>query len=131
PNHARASIDSALAMLAELAKLRSTDTRFRDVDIGVGIATGEAIVGNFGGANRFDYSVIGDTVNLASRLEGITRNFKVHLLVSQRTFVEAGGSYVAREIGQVKVKGKEQLVPIVQVAGHAGDGVDPKFYQRC
>src|SRR5208283_6165114 len=87
-NHARAAIDSGLAMLMELEALRKHDPRFAEIDIGVGIATGEAIVGNFGGERRFDYSVIGDTVNLASRLEGLTRQFKVHLLVSRVTYTE-------------------------------------------
>jgi adenylate cyclase len=130
PNHAGAAIDSALSMLVELAKLRNNDPRFKDIDIGIGIATGEAIVGNFGGANRFDYSVIGDTVNLASRLEGLTRHFKVHLLVSKQTVVDSRGGYIARELGLVKVKGKEQHVPVVEVAGHEHDSVDPAFYNR-
>ena len=130
PNHAGAAIDSALAMLTELGALRKNDPRFKDIDIGIGIATGEAIVGNFGGANRFDYSVIGDTVNLASRLEGLTRHFKVHLLVSKLTLTDSRGGYVARELGLVKVKGKEQAVPVVEVAGHEGDGVEPGFYNR-
>jgi adenylate cyclase len=130
PNHAQAAIDSALAMLSELQALQATDPRFADFDIGVGIATGQAIVGNFGGRNRFDYSVIGDTVNLASRLEGLTRQFKVHLLVSLQSLREAGGDYVAREIGLVTVKGKTQAVSIAEVAGHASDGIDQGFYQR-
>ncbi|HEY6395662.1 MAG TPA: adenylate/guanylate cyclase domain-containing protein [Candidatus Binataceae bacterium] len=130
PNHARAATDAALAMLTELAKLKSHDPRFEEIDIGIGIATGEAIVGNFGGEHRFDYSVIGDTVNLASRLEGLTRHFKVRLLVSRQTFIEAKGDYVAREIGLVKVKGKEQRVAIVEVAGHRNDRLDPAFYRH-
>ncbi len=129
-NQAGAAIDAALAMLAELRSLQKNDPRFKDIDIGIGIATGEAIVGNFGGANRFDYSVIGDTVNLASRLEGLTRHFKVHLLASRQTLNESRGKYIARELGLVKVKGKEQLVPVVEVAAHEGDGVDPAFYRR-
>src|SRR5262249_11313939 len=98
--------------------------------IGIGIATGDAIVGNFGGEKKFDYSAIGDTVNLASRLEGLTRQFKVNILVNQQTYDEAGGDYVSRQVGLVKVKGKDQLVPVVEVAGHRGDGVDPVHYQR-
>ncbi len=129
-NHARAAIESGLAMLMELEALRKHDPRFAEIDIGVGIATGEAIVGNFGGQRRFDYSVIGDTVNLASRLEGLTRQFKVHLLVSRVTYTEAGAGFIGRELGLVKVKGKELLVSIVDVAGRVNDSVDPAFYRR-
>ncbi|HVA80301.1 MAG TPA: adenylate/guanylate cyclase domain-containing protein [Candidatus Binataceae bacterium] len=131
PNHPRAAIDSGIAMLTELKSLREHDPRFADIDIGVGIATGEAIAGNFGGARRFDYSVIGDTVNLASRLEGLTRQFKVHLLVSKETFSQAGGAYVARDIGLVRVKGKTIPVPIVEVvAAASGNGAEGAYYQR-
>ncbi|MGH7778909.1 MAG: CHASE2 domain-containing protein [Candidatus Binataceae bacterium] len=130
PNHARTAIDSALKMLAELKSLRQRDPRFAAIDIGVGIATGEAIAGNFGGARRFDYSVIGDTVNLASRLEGLTRQFKVHLLVSKETFSTAAGAYVSRDIGLVRVKGKTLPVPIMEIVAASGDGADPAFYDR-
>jgi adenylate cyclase len=129
-NPARAAIDCALKMLEELALLRKRDDRFADVDIGIGIATGDAIVGNLGSERRFDYSAVGDTVNLAARLEGLTRHFHVHLLVNRQTLIEASGNYCAREVGLVKVKGKEQLVPIVDVAGRAGDGIDATFYER-
>lgn len=130
PNHARLAISSGIAMLAELDKMRKQDPRFAELDIGVGIATGDCIVGNFGGERRFDYSVIGDIVNLASRLEGLTRQFKVHLLVSLDTYTEAGAGFIGRELGKVKVKGKELYVPVVDVAGNANDGVDPAFYDR-
>jgi adenylate cyclase len=131
PNHAQAAIDAALAMLAELKRLNANDPRFTHVDIGIGIATGDAIAGNFGGANRFDYSVIGDTVNLASRLEELTRKFKSHLLVSRETLAKAvGGNYITRDIGQVRVKGKHNAVPVVEIAGHGNDGVDPAFYNK-
>ena len=129
-NPAGAAIDCALKMLEGLQRLRRDDERFADVDIGIGIATGDAIVGNLGSEHRFDYSAVGDTVNLASRLEGLTRHFHVHLLVNRQTLIEAAGNYCAREVGLVKVKGKEQLVPIVDVAGHAGNGIDPTFYER-
>ena len=129
-NPAGAAIDCALKMLERLERLRQDDERFADVNIGIGIATGDAIVGNLGSEHRFDYSAVGDTVNLASRLEGLTRHFQVHLLVNRQTLAEAAGNYCAREVGLVKVKGKEQLVPIVDVAGRAGNGIDPTFYER-
>jgi adenylate cyclase len=129
-NPSRAAIDCALKMLENLHGLQTNDPRFADLDIGIGISTGDVVVGNLGGENRFDYSVIGDTVNFASRLEGLTRHFKVHLLVSRETYTEAGGGYIGRELGLVKVKGKQLYVPIVHVAGRENDSVDPAFYNH-
>jgi adenylate cyclase len=129
-NPSHAAIDCALNMLENLHELRTNDPRFADLDIGIGISTGDVVVGNLGGENRFDYSVIGDTVNFASRLEGLTRYFKVHLLVSRETYNEAGAGYIGRELGLVKVKGKELFVPIVHVAGRDNDDVDPTFYRH-
>jgi adenylate cyclase len=129
-NPSRSAIDCALKMLENLHELQKNDPRFADLDIGIGISTGDVVVGNLGGENRFDYSVIGDTVNFASRLEGLTRHFKVHLLVSRQTYAEAGAGYIGRELGLVKVKGKEVFVPIVHVAGRDNDGVDPSFYRQ-
>jgi len=129
-NPSRAAVDCALKMLANLRELQTSDPRFADLDIGIGISTGDVVVGNLGGENRFDYSVIGDTVNFASRLEGLTRHFKVHLLVSQQTYEEAGAGYIGRELGLVKVKGKQILVPIVHVAGRDNDGVEPSFFRH-
>ena len=129
-NPSRAAIDCALKMLENLHELQTSDPRFADLDIGIGISTGDVVVGNLGGENRFDYSVIGDTVNFASRLEGLTRHFKVHLLVSRQTYSEAGAGYIGRELGLVKVKGKQLFVPIVQVAGRENDSVDPSFYRH-
>ena len=129
-NPSRSAIDCALKMLENLHGLQTNDPRFADLDIGIGISTGDVVVGNLGGENRFDYSVIGDTVNFASRLEGLTRHFKVHLLVSRETYTEAGAGYIGRELGLVKVKGKQLFVPIVHVAGRQNDSVDPAFYDH-
>jgi adenylate cyclase len=129
-NPSRAAIECAIKMLENLRELQKNDPRFADLDIGIGISTGDVVVGNLGGENRFDYSVIGDTVNFASRLEGLTRHFKVHLLVSRETYNEAGAGYIGRELGLVKVKGKQLFVPIVHVAGRVNDSVDPSFYRH-
>ncbi|MGD0289887.1 MAG: adenylate/guanylate cyclase domain-containing protein [Candidatus Binataceae bacterium] len=129
-NPAREAIKCALRMMEELGALTKSDERFADIKIGIGICTGDAIVGNFGGEERFDYSVIGDTVNLASRLEGLTRPFKVGILANRATLEEAGGGFITREIGLVKVKGKDVLVPVVEIVALEGDGVDPAYYER-
>lgn len=130
PNPSRLAIDCGLAMLEELRRLRARDQRFTDIDIGVGIATGEAVVGNFGGERRFDYSAIGDVVNLASRFESLTRQFKAHLLVTKEAFAEAGDLYIARDVGLVKVKGKSQAASMVEVVGRKDDGIDSGYYDR-
>jgi adenylate cyclase len=129
-NPARAAIDCGLKMLSELAALGARDERFRKLRIGIGIATGDAIVGNLGGEHHFDYSAVGDTVNLASRLEGLTRIFKVKMLINRATLDEAGTGYVSRQVGLVRVKGREQREPVVEVAGRTGDGVDGDYYAR-
>ncbi len=129
-NPAREAIKCALRMMEELEALAKRDERFADLKIGIGICTGDAIVGNFGGEQRFDYSVIGDTVNLASRLEGLTRPFKVGILANRPTLEEAGGGFITREIGLVKVKGKDVLVPVVEIVALEGNGVDPAYYER-
>jgi adenylate cyclase len=118
-NPSKAAIDCGLAMLSRLQQMRKEDPRFHELYIGIGIHSGEAILGNFGSARHFDYSAIGDAVNFASRLEGLTRYFKVPLLVSAATLAEAGAQqYACREIGLVKVRGKSEPVEIVEVVGH-------------
>ena len=130
PNSSRLAIDCALSMLDELRLLKNRDQRFADIDIGIGIASGEAVVGNFGGERRFDYSAIGDTVNLAARFEGLTRQVKAHLLITKQTFSEADGSYIAREVGLVRVKGKKEAVAMIEVVGRRGSDIDSGFCDR-
>jgi adenylate cyclase len=129
-NPARVSLHCALRMLDELNALARRDARFEDLEIGIGVATGDVVVGNRGGERHISYSVTGDTVNLASRLEGLTRYFKVRLLVDRNTFDEAGTGFIGRPIGLVQVQGKNQAVPVVEVVGRDGDAVDESYYRR-
>jgi adenylate cyclase len=120
-NTARPAVNCALCMREELKQLATYDSRFSDLDIGIGIATGEAIVGNMGGERRFDYSAVGDTVNLASRLEGLTRELGVAILVDNRTVEEGGPGILVRDIGPVQVKGRRQFVIAAEILGIASD----------
>lgn len=129
-NHARAALNCALDMLTELQSLATHDERFSDMRIGIGIATGDAVVGNLGGERHFDYSAVGDTVNLASRIEGLTRRFKVNLLVNRAALDEAGPGFITREIGRVRVKGRDQPERVVEVVGREGDRIDGSYYER-
>jgi len=126
-DHAERGLATALAMHAALARMRPAlaERGAADLQIGVGINTGEMVVGNMGSAERFDYTVIGDAVNLASRLEGLTKTYGVFCLVGAGTRAAAPTTYQFREVDLVRVKGKGQPAAIFELlAGPAGAVAD-------
>ena len=126
PEHARQGVISAMAMQAELDTVR-VQMRARgwpDIRIGVGVNTGSMSVGDMGSKLRKAYTVMGDAVNLSSRLEGLTRVYGVGILVGSNTR-KIVKDIVFREVDRVKVKGKDEPVDIFEPIGIEGQ-VEPK-----
>jgi len=114
PEHATHACAAAVRMMEELKLLNAgfAGRGMNTLDIGVGINTGPAVVGNMGADIRFDYTAIGDSVNLASRLEGLNKYYGSHILVSEETRRQVNDSrFTFREVDRVRVKGKH--LPIV------------------
>jgi adenylate cyclase len=108
PDHALCAVRAALGCLAALDRLnpRLAELAGSALHMRIGVHTGTAVVGNMGSRDRFDYTVLGDAANLASRLEGTCKVFGARLLVSEETFRRLGGAVDAREIGLVRVVGR-------------------------
>jgi len=116
-DHAERACKAALEMLRVLKKLQeSWKAQGRSqINIGVGLNTGPMIVGNMGSKNRFNFTIMGDNVNLASRLEGINKEFGTRLVISESTFRAAGKTLVVRELDLIRVKGKMKPVRIYEL----------------
>ena len=122
PKHKELAITSALEMMDKLDYLNNMNG-FGDqnkINIGIGINTGKCIVGNMGSKQRFDYSVIGDPVNLASRLEGVSKNYDATLVVGEDTYRDISTSFNFKLLDEVQVKGKSNKVSIYTIERENG-----------
>ena len=123
PGHAARGCHTALKMMdrvREMQKKWEAEGK-PHLDIGIGLNTGVASVGNMGSALRYGYTALGDTVNLSSRLEGLNKDYGTHILVNETTYAAASNDgFVFRELDLIRVKGKLQPVTIYELIGRAG-----------
>lgn len=120
PEQADNALKAASGMVGKLDELnRELKAKWDvEINIGVGIYTGSAVVGNIGSTQRFDYTVIGDTVNVASRLEGLNKEYKTRIIIGEPTKNRIKGEYKFRTLGSVAVKGRAEELNIFTVEGY-------------
>ena len=111
------AVDTSISMLKGLKELNTqlTKEKMLPINIGIGLNTGDAVVGNMGSNQRFDYSCLGDAVNLAARLEGQTKGYGVKILFGQETAKALTGKHTILELDSIAVKGKKEPVAIYTV----------------
>lgn len=118
-NHAALACNSALLMQVRLSEMRKKWEAEGQtlIDIRMGINSGDMIVGNMGGKERFDYTVMGDNVNLASRLEGANKEYNTRIMLSEMTYEIVKDDFFTRELDVIVVKGKTKPIKVFELLG--------------
>ena len=123
PDHARRAVRAALGMAREAADFRRwmqqrfPDRGLAEFGVGVGLHSGQAVIGDIGTPRRKEFTAIGDTVNAASRLEGVTKSMACVIVASEATVRAAGPGVRTGKFEQVKVKGKSEAIPVYEILG--------------
>lgn len=119
PDHAERACGACLQMMDKLQELKAgwAQRGLPPIDIGIGLNTGPMSVGNMGSTQRFDYTVMGDAVNLGSRLEGINKEYGTHIIIGPETAKLVRDGFFLRELDSVAVKGKKEPVVIFELIG--------------
>ncbi|OFV99844.1 MAG: hypothetical protein A3H28_08870 [Acidobacteria bacterium RIFCSPLOWO2_02_FULL_61_28] len=122
-NHAALACRAALEMSSQLRQMNQAwmEKGKPPLAIGIGLNTGPMMVGNMGSARRFNYTVMGDHVNLGSRLESLTKEYGGQIILSEFTKAQVEGQFVLRELDLIRVKGKQKPVAIYQLLGPASE----------
>lgn len=126
PDHAEMACNTALDMMTKLGELQIkwAKEKFPEINIGIGLNTGHAVIGNMGSYERFDYTAMGDTINLGSRLEGLTKSYGVQIIVSESTKKAVKGKFVFRKLDLVRVKGKKKPITIFELVCRSNETHD-------
>jgi adenylate cyclase len=126
-NHAWASIESALDMRRRLVQFNAERVQKNqpEIRIGIGISSGEVVSGNIGSQRKMEYTVIGDGVNLSSRLEGVTKEYGCDIVLSEHTYELCQNLIWVRELDRIRVKGKMQPVNLYELIDRKDNPLDP------
>jgi adenylate cyclase len=122
-------VRAAISMMKSLATFNGERVKHgkRPIDIGIGVNSDNIVSGNIGSPKRMDYTVIGDGVNLAARLESATKQYGAHILISEKTYKRLRGTYRVREADWVVVQGKTEPVAIFEVLDYYTDETFPNM----
>ncbi len=127
PDHAYAACRAALACEVALRESRLSDDYGRPLRMRIGLNSGIALVGNIGSDTRLNYTAIGDTVNIASRLESVNKIYGTIIIIGEATRVAAGKRIVARELDRITVYGRTEGTAIFELVALADDGPAPAW----
>jgi adenylate cyclase len=130
-NHAYKACAAALEMQEQLVKLRDLWTRQGRPQLRArcGINTGDMVVGNMGSETRFDYTVMGDAVNLGARLEPANKQYGTLIMIGANTYLMAKEQIIARELDLLRVKGKTEPLKVYELVGLKEKGISDKKSQ--
>jgi adenylate cyclase len=127
-DHAERAVRTAVKMKERLAEMNKDGSFPKGIElrVGVGVNTGDMVVGNIGGERRYDYTVIGDSVNLASRTESLCKEYGVQIIITENTRQALSEEFLMRPIDKVAVKGKKEPIMIYEVMGFASEESDAR-----
>ena len=114
-DHAERAISSALEMTSTLRRLQEDSLLPKDLKVGIGIHTGEAVVGNIGSTKRMEFTAIGDTVNIAARLETMTKELRADILTSHETYQRTKERFLFNSLGELNIRGKTKKLKLYSV----------------
>ncbi|HUF50103.1 MAG TPA: adenylate/guanylate cyclase domain-containing protein [Longimicrobiales bacterium] len=131
PDHELRACRTAVRMQRRLhewnEEWRARRADWSPLRIRIGVNTGTPVVGNIGGEKRFDYTALGDAVNLAARLEPACKSYGVSIMIAEPTRAAAGDAIIVRELDMLAVYGKAESVRVYELVGMAGDAMEPTF----